>query len=227
MAISNKSSFEVSFNDLKNAFPTIAMWVGLYPQLILPKLNDIAYHIACKNFPTYKSLVTETYVKIMDLPFIDPIRDLRYTHLGKLVKIKGVITIRSEIFNQMKRVFYKCLKCGQIKGPFIVITKLDFKLGICSSCQSTGPFSVDKLRTIYRNFQKMTIQQSPSDVLPGRIPRNKQVIVFGDNTDIARPGDQVEVIGIFKSKYDSSLNIKQGFPLFSTFIEAIHIVKCS
>lgn len=61
----------------------------------MPKLNDIAYAIACKNFPTYKSLVSETYVKIMDLPFIDQIRDLRYSHLGKLVKIRGVITIRS------------------------------------------------------------------------------------------------------------------------------------
>jgi len=44
--------------------PTIAIWLGLYPALMMPKLNDIAYTIACKNYPTYKSLVPETYVKI-------------------------------------------------------------------------------------------------------------------------------------------------------------------
>lgn len=29
------------------------------------------------------------------------------------------------------------------------------------------------------------------------------------------------------NRYDCLLNIKQGFPLFSTFIEANHLVKCS
>lgn len=37
----------------------------------------------------------EVYAKIVDLPFMDPIRDLRCTHLGKLVQIKGVVTLRS------------------------------------------------------------------------------------------------------------------------------------
>ena len=118
MAISNRQSFEISFNHLKMALPTIAIWVGLHPALMFPRLNDLAYAITCRNFPAYKSMVSETFVKIVDLPFIDHIRDLRYSHLGKLVKIKGVITIRSEVFNQMKKVFYKCSKCGEIKGPF-------------------------------------------------------------------------------------------------------------
>jgi len=84
----------------------------MFPALVLPKLNDIAYQITCRNFPTYRTLVPETYVKIIDLPFIDQIRDLRFVTLGKLVRIKGVITIRSEVFNQMKKVHYKCTKCG-------------------------------------------------------------------------------------------------------------------
>ena len=95
MAISNKQSFEISFGHLKMALPTIAIWVGLHPSLMFPKLNQIAYIITCRNFPTFKALVSEIFVKVVDLPFIDHIRELRYTHLGKLVKIKGVITIRS------------------------------------------------------------------------------------------------------------------------------------
>ena len=71
----------------------------------------------------------------------------------------------------------------------------------------------------------MTIQECPSEVLPGRIPRNKEMLVYGDNVDLARPGDEVEVVGIFDNKYDCSLNVKQGFPLFSTMIEVIFISK--
>lgn len=34
-----------------------------------------------------------------------------------------------------------------------------------------------------------------------------------------KPGDQIEVIGTFSSRYESGLNIRQGFPVFETFIE--------
>jgi hypothetical protein len=58
MAINNKQSFEISFADLKTALPTIAIWVGLHPSLIFPKLNDIAYAITSRNYPTYKTLIS-------------------------------------------------------------------------------------------------------------------------------------------------------------------------
>jgi DNA replicative helicase MCM subunit Mcm2 (Cdc46/Mcm family) len=93
MVIDNLKSIEISFDHLKIALPTIAMWVGLHPSLILPELNLIAYSIACKNYPSFKLMNAEVYVKIIDLPFVDHIRDLRHTHLGKLVKSKQKIII--------------------------------------------------------------------------------------------------------------------------------------
>ncbi len=65
MAINNKQSFSVSFAHLKLALPTIAMWVGMHPSIMFPILNEIAYVITCKNYPTYRTLVPETYVKII------------------------------------------------------------------------------------------------------------------------------------------------------------------
>ena len=89
----------------------------------------------------------------------------------------------------MKKILYKCAKCGFHKGPFFINEHNDTKLGSCTSCQSTGPFFIDKQRTVYRNYQKITVQESPSEVLPGRIPRQKEVLLLGDNIDAARPGD--------------------------------------
>jgi len=51
------------------------------------------------------------------------------------------------------------------------------------------------------------------------------VIVLGDNIDIARPGDEVEVTGLFLHRYDYALNVKHGFPVFSTMIEANYIKR--
>lgn len=133
----------------------------------------------------------EVFVKIINLPILDQIRELKYTHLGQLIKVQGVVTVRSEVFPQLKKITYKCLKCGYPKGPFYINTVNTAKLGSCNSCQSSGPFPLDKYKTVYRNYQKITVQESPSKVLAGRIPRSKDVVLLGDNIDLVRPGEEV------------------------------------
>ena len=47
------------------------------------------------------------------------------------------------------------------------------------------------LQTIYQNFQKIKIQESPSKVAAGRLPRYKDVILTGDLVDSCKPGDEI------------------------------------
>ena len=46
-------------------------------------------------------------------------------------------------------------------------------------------------QTIYQNFQKIKIQESPSKVAAGRLPRYKDVILTGDLVDSCKPGDEI------------------------------------
>lgn len=59
----------------------------------------------------------------------------------------------------------------------------------------------------------------------GRIPRQKEVILLGDNIDVARPGDEVKLIGVYMNKYSVRLNAANGLPVFSTMIEANYIKR--
>lgn len=49
--------------------------------------------------------------------------------------------------------------------------------------------------TIYRNYQKITLQESPGSVPAGRLPRHKEVVLLFDLIDKARPGEQIDVTG--------------------------------
>ena len=49
--------------------------------------------------------------------------------------------------------------------------------------------------TIYRNYQKITLQESPGSVAAGRLPRHKEVILLHDLIDQARPGEEVSIVG--------------------------------
>lgn len=79
--------------------------------------------------------------------------------------------------------------------------------------------------TLYCNFQKLTLQESPGSVPPGRLPRHKEVILQFDLIDIARPGEEIEVTGVYTTVFDTNLNSKSGFPVFATLIEANHVAK--
>jgi DNA replication licensing factor MCM2 len=68
---------------------------------------------------------------------------------------------------------------------------------------------------------------SNSSVPAGRLPRQKEVILLWDLVDSVKPGDEIEITGIYRNNFDLGLNVRQGFPVFSTLIEANHIEKRS
>jgi len=42
---------------------------------------------------------------------------------------------------------------------------------------------------------------------------------------MVKPGEEVQIIGIYKMKYECNMNVKYGFPIFTTFIEANSVTK--
>lgn len=79
-------------------------------------------------------------------------------------------------------------------------------------------------QTIYRNYQKITLQESPGRIPAGRVPRSKDCILLADLCDRVKPGDEVDVTGVYSNSYDGALNTENGFPVFSTVIFANHLV---
>ena len=54
---------------------------------------------------------------------------------------------------------------------------------------------VNTTLTIYRNYQKIVLQETPGSGPAGRLPRSIEVILLNDLIDIAKPGEAVEVTG--------------------------------
>lgn len=224
MCSNNKQSLEVTYSHLSHKVPTLAIWVAECPSLILPIFNEVAFELVTEVFPAYENIYKQVYVRIRDLPIEDNLRDLRQIHLNALIKIKGVITKRTGIYPQMKKVYFFC-KCGERKGPIYLTPNDDTKLGNCYRCHSSGPFTLDSAETEYNNYQKITVQETPGTVPPGRVPRQKEVLLQADLVDTARPGDEVEITGIYTSKFDYNMNVQHGFPIFNTHIEANYIKR--
>ncbi|ODN83499.1 hypothetical protein L202_01633 [Cryptococcus amylolentus CBS 6039] len=221
----NSESLEVSYIHLANARPILAYFLANSPQPVLELFDQVALDAILLYYPSYDRIHSEIHVRITELPTSLSLRDLRQSNLNCLVRVSGVVTRRSGVFPQLKYVKFDCQKCGATLGPFFQDTNKELKISFCSSCESRGPFSVNSEQTVYRNYQKMTLQESPGSVPAGRLPRHREVILLWDLIDMAKPGEEVEITGIYRNNFDASLNSKNGFPVFSTVLEANHINK--
>ncbi|KAG2150505.1 MCM-domain-containing protein [Suillus clintonianus] len=221
----NAESLEVSYLHLAMSKPILAYFLTNSPSAMLVIFDEVALNAILVYYPSYERIHSEVHVRIADLPLSSSLRDLRRSNLNNLVRVTGVVTRRSGVFPQLKYVKFDCRKCGAVLGPFYQDATKEVKVSFCANCESKGPFPVNSEQTVYRNYQKMTLQESPGSVPPGRLPRHREVILLWDLIDMAKPGEEIEVTGIYRNNFDASLNSKNGFPVFSTIIEANHINK--
>ncbi|PPS02689.1 hypothetical protein GOBAR_AA17975 [Gossypium barbadense] len=221
----NKCSLEIDYKQFISLHSNIAIWLADAPQSVLEVMEDVAQRVVFDLHPNYKKIHQKIYIRITNLPIYDQIRDIRQIHLNTMVRIGGVVTRRSGVFPQLQQVKYDCNKCGSILGPFFQNSYSEVKVRSCPECQSKGPFTVNIEQTVYRNYQKLTLQESPGTLPAGRLPRYKEVILLNDLIDCARPGEEIEVTGIYTNNFDVSLNTKNGFPVFATVVEANYVAK--
>ncbi|KAJ3338694.1 MCM DNA helicase complex subunit [Gonapodya sp. JEL0774] len=225
MCEKNGESLEVSYMDLFNHDSVLSYITSNAPSEALKMFDQVAMEVVLDVFEDYDTIRSEVHVRITELPHLDELRELRQIQLNTLVRVQGVVTRRTGVFPQLKYVKYDCGKCGAVLGPFYQDTTSELRIGNCSECDSKGPFIVNAEQTVYRNYQKMTLQESPGTVPPGRLPRTREIILLWDLIDCARPGEEVIVTGIYRNNFDSALNTRNGFPVFATVIEANHVEK--
>ncbi|SPC66659.1 probable DNA replication licensing factor (nimQ) [Ustilago sp. UG-2017b] len=221
----NAESLEISFLHLVDSKAILAYFLANSPASMLPIFDEVAFDVIMIYYPSYDRIHSEVHVRIADLPTSSTLRDLRQGHLNSLVRVSGVVTRRSGVFPQLKYVKFDCLRCGAVLGPFWQDANQEIKISYCSNCEQRGPFRINSEQTVYRNYQKMTLQESPGSVPPGRLPRHREVILLWDLIDSAKPGEEVEITGVYRNNFDASLNTKNGFPVFATVLEANHIAK--
>ena len=225
MCKANKQSLEVSYKDLSEAAPALALWLSDVPAAMLTLMHEVARDVTLHLFPEYGAVKDQIFVRIVDFPLVDPIRDIRQSHLHQFVRTTGVVTRRTGVFPQLQEVCFTCDKCRFVMGPFHQSGSEEVRPSNCPNCQSKGPFSLNVENTVYRNYQKITLQESPGKVPAGRLPRTKEIILLHDLIDCARPGEEVDVSGVYEYSFDAGLHARQGFPVFATLIEANSVTK--
>lgn len=101
---------------------------------------------------------------------------------------------------------------------------LDYCSSRCLGCDTKGSLKINEQKSVYADYQYLNLQEAPGSVPPGRVPRYKEVMLTGDLIDRVRPGELVDIIGIYELK-SNILQKTNGFPIFNTTIVANSIIR--
>ncbi|EHA97933.1 DNA replication licensing factor MCM2 [Heterocephalus glaber] len=225
MCKENRESLVVNYEDLVAREHVLAYFLPEAPAELLQIFDEAALEVVLAMYPKYDRIASHIHVRISHLPLVEELRSLRQLHLNQLIRTSGVVTSCTGILPQLSMVKYNCNKCSFVLGPFCQSQNQEVKPGSCPECQSVGPFEVNMEETIYQNYQRIQIQESPGKVAAGWLPRSKDAILLADLVDSCKPGDEIELTGIYHNNYDGSLNTVNGFPVFATVILANHVAK--
>ena len=171
MCEENRASFEVDYNILASECQVLAYFLPEAPTEVLSIFDEAAKGVVLSMFDKYEAIAKEIHVRITDLPLVEELRSLRQLHLNQLIRTSGVVTSSSGVLPQLSLIKYDCDKCNYVLGPFVQTQNQETKPGVCPECQSRGPFNINMEQTLYKNYQRITIQESPGKVPAGRLPR--------------------------------------------------------
>ncbi|EPT26496.1 DNA replication licensing factor, putative [Toxoplasma gondii ME49] len=207
----------------------LVKWIEAYPLPALQVMNDVITVEAEASCPSlYSTRICS--VILTDWPYKEELRQLRCTHLNSLISVSGVVTRRSSVLPKMRLLYLKCSNClnsiTDVPIQLVEGRKNDAMPRKCPHCQGSR-FIIDRVKTAFVDFQRLTLQESPGKVPPGRPPRQREVIITGELVDSIKPGEEVDVLGIYQTKCDYSLNAKTGFPILATEILANNVVRTS
>ncbi|KCZ79909.1 hypothetical protein H312_02711 [Anncaliia algerae PRA339] len=129
------------------------------------------------------------------------LKELKSCYIGKLVKIRGIITKVTEVKPSAKVLTYVCESCGSEIYQQIFNDAFDL-LEDCPSekCKIKNTKGVLHLQTRgckFTRYQGIKIQELSSDTAVGCIPKIINVECYNKIADSFLPGELVEIGGIF------------------------------
>ncbi|KAL9941039.1 hypothetical protein V8E36_000527 [Tilletia maclaganii] len=154
-------------------------------------------------------------------------RDLNPSDIDKLVTVRGLVIRCTPVVPDMKQAFFRCLVCnhtilvdidrGRINEPSRCPRDV---------CNSQGSLSLIHNRCEYADRQVIRLQETPDVVPDGQTPHTVSLCTYDELVDASKPGDRVEVTGIFRS-VPVRINPRQRTQksLFKTYLDILHIKR--
>jgi DNA replication licensing factor MCM7 len=160
------------------------------------------------------------------------LRNVRSRSMGRLVTVRGMIVRASDVKPFCVVATYSCDACGA-EVYQVVQNKREFMpqrfcpSGDCQKAKNKGQtLHLQTRGSKFVKFQELKLQELPSQVPMGHVPRSMSVYCRGELTRLASPGDVVTVDGVFLPQRlaESGYRAMVAGLISTTYLEAQNVV---
>lgn len=116
--------------------------------------------------------------------------------MGRLTSICGTTTRTSEVRPELVVGSFICQLCNSlVKGVEQQFRYTEPKICINPNCKNRIKWELSGEDSIFADWQKLRVQENPTDIPPGSTPRSIDVILRNEMTEMCKPGDKCVFTG--------------------------------
>mmetsp|Transcript_23039 Transcript_23039/g.55051 ORF Transcript_23039/g.55051 Transcript_23039/m.55051 type:complete len:807 (-) Transcript_23039:257-2677(-) len=182
----------------------------LYSESFQREDEEIAHNMQVRTFNLQESSV---------------MRNLNPSDMDKLVSIKGMIIRTSAVIPDISRAFFECNSCKGSEDVDVLNGRIQ-EPSSCKQCQANHCMELVHNRCVFKDKQLVRLQENPEDIPQGETPMTVNLCAFEDLVDICKPGDRVQITGIYRGQ---PMRVKstqrQLKSVYKTYIDVVHFQR--
>lgn len=220
----NKSCLNLDCGDLRSFPTTESLYSQLitFPSRIIPIFDFVVNEVAQELSEGSGVKAPQLHVRVYNLEKKVPMRDLSTDNIDQLVCIEGMVTRVGDLIPDLRVAMFHCSVCHHEER----VNRDGYRIEnpkSCPHCQRGGTMQIDHNGGVFRDKQLVKMQEVPDQVPQGETPQSVCMYANEELFDAVKPGDKVEVTGIYKA-IPVRVNRKNSTvrDVFRTFIEVIH-----
>ena len=197
-----------------------------YPGEMLFICDGVVQELFQRLFPD-ADVNMKFMVRAFNLVQDNRLRDLDPMDIDKLVSVKGMVTRVTPVIPDMKTAFFECSVCnaphqveadkGYIAEPLACTNP---------SCQAKNSMRIMHNRSGFADKQIIRLQEAPEHIPEGETPHTQSMCTWDLLVDVAKPGDRVEVTGIFRAtSVRTNPRHRTLRAIYKTYLDIVHIRK--
>lgn len=191
-------SVEVEFDDIDNFNRDLAEYMLNHPI----KTIRIAEEAVKAILPP--DIQNPLHIRIFNLPSTSniQIRNLRGSHLGKLLAIDGLVRKVTEVRPRLIEAHFMCARCGfdNVIPQDDIYVREPYECEGCQKGANQTSFHFMQDFSVYIDTQKIEVQENPEGLRGGEQPQRLTAYIEDDIAGRISPGDRITINGVLMSR---------------------------
>ena len=203
----------------------------LTPTAFLPAFDDALTEAIMNEDGEYlkkkPSFPRIGYTGVIGSHLVTP-RGLNAHIAGHLVCIEGIVSRASASKPRAKVTTHYVAETGEVrikehKDQTAIVTDVNGGGGAPLKDENGNNYIQAHGLSLYRDYQKLTLQEMPENAPTGQMPKSVDVLITDDLVDMAKPGDRIAVVGVYRPLARSDGGITSG--VFKFVLVANHVFQ--